>query len=80
MGKKLPIGRLTPRLPHDIIRTEGENMTAAPSGAFDESVRTIAARLGRSPSTVSREISRHSGKDEPKTTDLVRAGQCRPWA
>ena len=31
--------------------------------AAGDSVRTIAARLGRSPSTVSREISRHSGKD-----------------
>src|ERR687894_3333497 len=31
--------------------------------AAGDSVRTIAARLERSPSTVSREISRHSGKD-----------------
>src|ERR671916_1336825 len=31
--------------------------------AAGDSVRTIAARLGRSPSTVSREIFRHSGKD-----------------
>jgi transposase, IS30 family len=31
--------------------------------AAGDSVRTIAARLGRSPSTVSREISRHSGTD-----------------
>jgi transposase, IS30 family len=31
--------------------------------AAGDSVRTIAARLGRSPSTVSREISRHGGKD-----------------
>ncbi|MET7518303.1 helix-turn-helix domain-containing protein [Streptomyces sp. NPDC005480] len=37
--------------------------------ARDESFRTIAARLGRSPSTVSREVGRHGGRGKYRATD-----------
>jgi IS30 family transposase len=37
--------------------------------AADESARSIAARIGRAPSTVSREIARHGGRSSYRATD-----------
>ena len=37
--------------------------------AADESARSIAARIGRAPSTVSREINRHGGRSSYRATD-----------
>jgi IS30 family transposase len=43
--------------------------------AADSSVREIAAMLGRAPSTVSREIERHGGRDKYRAADA----DCRAW-
>lgn len=37
--------------------------------ARNESLRTIAARLGRAPSTIGREVSRHGGRKKYRATD-----------
>jgi IS30 family transposase len=37
--------------------------------AADDSARSIAARIGRAPSTVSREITRHGGRASYRATD-----------
>ena len=37
--------------------------------AADESARSIAARIGRAPSTISREIKRHGGRSSYRATD-----------
>jgi IS30 family transposase len=43
--------------------------------AADSSVREIAAVFGRAPSTVSREIERHGGRDKYRAADA----DCRAW-
>jgi IS30 family transposase len=39
--------------------------------AADSSVREIAAVFGRAPSTVSREIERHGGRDKYRAADAI---------
>lgn len=49
------------RAPSALTLAEREEVSRAI--AADESIRSVAARLGRSPSTVSREIKRNGGRD-----------------
>lgn len=44
--------------------------------AADISIRQIATTIGRSPSTVSREIARHGGRDRYRASEA----DCRAWA
>ncbi|MFE4020749.1 helix-turn-helix domain-containing protein [Streptomyces sp. NPDC059101] len=50
--------------------------------AADESFRTIAARLGRAPSTISREVRRHGGRRKYRAALLrpgLPQGSQQPW-
>ena len=43
--------------------------TGSPEAELRESIRSIAVRLGRSPSTVSREVSRNGGSDSYRASE-----------
>jgi IS30 family transposase len=47
--------------------------------AADASIRSIAERLGRAPSTVSREVRRHGGKYHPRDRYRARTADWRAW-
>lgn len=68
-------GGITPRprtrAPDRLSLSEREEISRGLAG--DESVRTIAQQLGRSPSTISREIRRHGGRRHYRALEADRA-------
>lgn len=76
-----PLGGITPqprrRAPRVLSFEEREEISRGLAASV--SIRSIARRLGRAPSTVSREVRRHSGKNYYKNPYRARTADFRAW-
>ncbi|WP_371863016.1 helix-turn-helix domain-containing protein [Embleya hyalina] len=72
--------RLVPQQPSERHPTGGEREEISRGSAAGESARQPAKRLGRPPSTVSREIARNGGRNRGRLRPRApaQAGQARP--
>jgi IS30 family transposase len=77
----MPAGGITPqarrRAPRVLSFEEREEISRGL--AAEASIRSIAQRLGRAPSTVSREVRRHSGKNYYNNPYRARTADFRAW-
>ncbi|MFE7333018.1 helix-turn-helix domain-containing protein [Streptomyces sp. NPDC057565] len=69
--------RLTPQTRSERHLTGGEREEISRGIAAGESARQLARRLGRSPSTVSREIARNGGRDRYRAASADAAAYTR---